>query len=92
MIFDTADILLPNKDTELRKWAVNACDQYTSRREYWQTVEDTVAGAEQHYQHEDAPRHRQSGQDSAELVTPHGLPYLYEQISHQSLTITPSLK
>ena len=45
MIFDTADILLPNKDTELRKWAVNACDQYTSRHEYWQTVEDTVAGA-----------------------------------------------
>ena len=45
MIFDTADILLPNKNTELRKWAVNACDQYTSRREYWQTVEKTVAGA-----------------------------------------------
>jgi hypothetical protein len=29
------DILLPRKGTELSKWAVIACDQYTSEPEYW---------------------------------------------------------
>lgn len=35
-----ADILLPKKDFE--KWAVIACDQYTSDGEYWKNVENTV--------------------------------------------------
>ncbi len=35
-----ANILLPKKD--FHKWAVIACDQYTSDAEYWKTVEDTV--------------------------------------------------
>ncbi len=35
-----ANILLPKKDYE--KWAVIACDQYTSDNEYWQEVEKTV--------------------------------------------------
>ncbi len=29
------EILLPNKDVDLHKWSVVACDQYTSQPEYW---------------------------------------------------------
>ena len=39
--FYPADILLP-KDADMTKWAVVACDQFTSQPEYWQAVEDTV--------------------------------------------------
>ena len=42
--FYPADILLP-KDADMTKWAVVACDQFTSQPEYWQAVEDTVGGA-----------------------------------------------
>ena len=42
--FYPADILLP-KDQDMRKWAVVACDQFTSQPEYWQAVEDTVGDA-----------------------------------------------
>ena len=42
--FYPADILLP-KDTDMTKWAVVACDQFTSQPEYWQAVEDTVGEA-----------------------------------------------
>ena len=38
-----ANILLPKSDFE--KWAVIACDQYTSDSEYWKTVEDLVGDA-----------------------------------------------
>ena len=38
--FSPADILLPVKDFD--KWAVVACDQYTSEPEYWQAVSETV--------------------------------------------------
>lgn len=31
-------ILLPNKNTDMRHWAVIACDQYTSDRAYWQRL------------------------------------------------------
>ncbi len=41
-IFDTADILVPNKSIDLTKWSVVACDQYTSEPEYWEEVEKTV--------------------------------------------------
>ena len=35
--FTTADILLPKLDAEgMNKWAVVACDQYTSEPEYWE--------------------------------------------------------
>lgn len=40
--FMPADILLPNPKTEMGKWAVIACDQYTSQPEYWDKVKDTV--------------------------------------------------
>jgi Protein of unknown function (DUF1015) len=35
-------IQLPRKGTDLSKWAVIACDQFTSQPEYWQQVEQTV--------------------------------------------------
>jgi len=39
--FYPADILLP-QDVDMTKWAVVACDQFTSQPEYWQAVEETV--------------------------------------------------
>lgn len=35
-------ILLPKEGTDLNKWAVVACDQFTSEPEYWKKVEETV--------------------------------------------------
>ena len=42
--FYPADILLPD-GADMTKWAVVACDQFTSQPEYWQAVEDTVDDA-----------------------------------------------
>lgn len=39
-----ANILLP-KDADMEKWAVIACDQYTSEPEYWKKVEEIVGDA-----------------------------------------------
>jgi uncharacterized protein (DUF1015 family) len=39
------DILLPKNGLDLTKWAVIACDQYTSEPEYWQKVSHFVADA-----------------------------------------------
>lgn len=41
--FYPADILLPKKDFE--KWAVIACDQFTSEPEYWEDVKRIVGDA-----------------------------------------------
>jgi uncharacterized protein (DUF1015 family) len=38
--FFPADILLPKKDFE--KWAVVACDQFTSEKDYWDNVQNAV--------------------------------------------------
>lgn len=38
-------ILLPNKDVDLQKWAVIACDQYTSQPEYWQRAAEQIGAA-----------------------------------------------
>jgi len=38
----TPEILLPAEGIELRRWAVIACDQYTSEPEYWEKVEAFV--------------------------------------------------
>ncbi len=43
MALNPADIMLPKKDIDLNKWAVVACDQYTSNREYWQRVKDAIS-------------------------------------------------
>mgnify|MGYP002466903424 CR=1 FL=1 len=42
--FYPADILLP-KGQDMHKWAVVACDQFTSEPEYWQRVEERVGRA-----------------------------------------------
>ena len=36
------EILLPNETVDLNKWAVIACDQFTSEPEYWQKVREIV--------------------------------------------------
>lgn len=40
-----AKILLPAEGTDMKKWAVVACDQFTSQPEYWQETEKTVGDA-----------------------------------------------
>ena len=42
--FYPADILLP-KDCDMTKWAVVACDQFTSEPAYWAAVEEQVGDA-----------------------------------------------
>ena len=39
------EIMFPREGVDLSKWAVIACDQYTSQPEYWQRVEDRVGSA-----------------------------------------------
>ena len=38
-------VYLPKAGTDLKKWAVIACDQFTSEPEYWHEVEKFVGGA-----------------------------------------------
>ena len=42
-VFGPADILLPKPGIDLTKWAVVACDQFTSQPAYWDEV-DRIAG------------------------------------------------
>ena len=42
-------ILLPSDSIDLHKWAVIACDQFTSEPEYWQEVEKIVGTAPSTY-------------------------------------------
>ena len=42
-------ILLPKPGIDLAKWAVIACDQFTSEPEYWQQVAETVGDAPSTY-------------------------------------------
>jgi hypothetical protein len=39
-----SDILLPRPGLDLNKWAVIACDQFTSQPEYWNQVQQIVIG------------------------------------------------
>ena len=44
--FHSADILLPDfKKTDAKKWAVVACDQFTSEPHYWESAEKKVGDA-----------------------------------------------
>ena len=43
--FAVPDILLPQQGTDLKKWAVIACDQYTSEPEYWDNVSKETGDA-----------------------------------------------
>ncbi len=38
----SADILIPKKNVDLQKWAVVACDQYTSEKDYWTSLAEFV--------------------------------------------------
>ena len=44
-LFTPADILLPETGTDMTKWAVVACDQFSSRRDYWDQLSDFVGQA-----------------------------------------------
>lgn len=43
--FHRAEILLPEDGTDISKWAVIACDQYTSQQNYWTAAENYVGSA-----------------------------------------------
>jgi len=38
-------VLLPNRSIDLTRWAVIACDQFTSQPEYWEQVDAFVGDA-----------------------------------------------
>ncbi|HEX2978896.1 MAG TPA: DUF1015 domain-containing protein [Anaerolineaceae bacterium] len=42
-------VYLPNQDVDLSRWAVIACDQYTSQKEYWRQVDEIVGNAPSTY-------------------------------------------
>ena len=42
LIIRKGDFYLPNKSIDLQKWATVACDQYSSQKEYWETVDKIV--------------------------------------------------
>lgn len=44
-VFSPADILLPRDGADLTKWAVVACDQFTSQPEYWKQLEENIGEA-----------------------------------------------
>ena len=44
-ILNFNSVLLPRKDIDLHKWAVIACDQFTSTPKYWRQVEELIKGA-----------------------------------------------
>ncbi|MCM1529622.1 MAG: DUF1015 domain-containing protein [Alistipes sp.] len=43
--FHNGNILIPNENIDMKKWAVIACDQYTSEPEYWDAVKSQVGDA-----------------------------------------------
>ena len=43
--FSVGNILLPKSSTDMSKWSVVACDQYTSEPEYWNGVSEFVGNA-----------------------------------------------
>ena len=45
MILSTAEFLLPRKGAGMSKWAVIACDQFTSDRAYWDKLDAYVGDA-----------------------------------------------
>ena len=44
-IFTPADILLPKQGTDMEKWTVVACDQFSAQPEYWDELDAYVADA-----------------------------------------------
>lgn len=39
------EILLPNPEVDLTKWAVVACDQFTSQKDYWEKCKEIIGSA-----------------------------------------------
>ena len=66
-VFKSADILLPH-GVELEKWAVIACDQFTSDPEYWQRVRKR-AGSNPSTIHMILPEAELGSADEAQLVS-----------------------
>ena len=44
-VFREADIMLPTDGIDMSKWAVVACDQFTSEQEYWDRAADYIGSA-----------------------------------------------
>ena len=65
-IFGSTDILLP-KSAPMDRWAVIACDQFTSDTAYWQRVADTV-GDEKSTLHMILPEAHLGSADEAAIV------------------------
>lgn len=47
--FLPADVMLPKQTVDFQKWAVIACDQFTSDRGFWAEVEQEVSGVPSTY-------------------------------------------
>ena len=45
MIINKAQFLVPSSDVDKTRWAVIACDQFTSQRDYWSALAAEVNGA-----------------------------------------------
>ena len=41
-VFKPFNVLLPNMSASLEKWAVVACDQYTSEKKYWEDLKEYI--------------------------------------------------
>lgn len=39
------EVFLPSENVDMEKWAVIACDQFTSERDYWERVKQTVGSS-----------------------------------------------
>ena len=44
-IFTPADVLLPKEGTDMTRWAVVACDQFSAQPEYWEELDAFVGDA-----------------------------------------------
>ncbi|MGV8025081.1 MAG: DUF1015 domain-containing protein [Anaerolineaceae bacterium] len=65
---------LPNENVDLQKWAVIACDQYTSQSEYWAEVERLVGDSPSSYRlilpeaYLETPKAEEHGRKANELM------------------------
>ena len=65
---------LPNENVDLQKWAVIACDQFTSQPEYWAEIEKFVGDSPSTYRlilpeaYLDTPKAEEHGRKASELM------------------------
>ena len=81
-LFQAAPILLP-KNADLKKWAVIACDQFTSDADYWRRVRATASDAPSVI-HMILPEAEleSHGQTSIDAINANMVRYLQEDIFH----------